>query len=140
MIKIKRNEIPSILQENQQVWTNELYYLINEYGNYKNIPKKEKNKAVNQYRHRSIAEAVISLTNGKCVFCESYIENVDYTNIEHFYPKSLYPKFTFKWSNLFPACRKCNIKKGDNDTKNQYPIVHPENDDPEEYFIYKNLK
>lgn len=139
MIQIKKQEIPDILLENQQAWTENLIYLIYKYGGYDKIPENFKNEAVNKYRHEEIKTAVINITKGKCIFCESVIETVDYTNIEHFHPKALYPKFTFKWSNLFPACRKCNIPKGDTDTK-KFPIVHPVYDEVEEYFTYTNLK
>lgn len=139
MIRVSKNEIPDILVENQQAWTAKLLNLVKEYGGYNNIPEKLKNEAVNKYRHKDIKDAVIGVTKGKCVFCESYIEAVDYSNIEHFHPKSLYPKLTFKWSNLFPACRKCNIPKGDTDTKS-ITIVHPVNDDVDKYFSYPNLK
>jgi uncharacterized protein (TIGR02646 family) len=73
--------------------------------------------------------------HGKCVFCEEYVVAVSYIHIEHFHPKSIYYEETFEWDNLFPACCKCNISKGDHDTKKE-PIVNPEKDDPEKYFIY----
>lgn len=139
MIQINRTNIPKVLFENQEEWTAYIVNLIKQYGGYKNIPKKEKEDAVNKYRHQEIKDAVINITRGKCVFCESYIEAIDYTNIEHFYPKSVYPKLTFQWSNLFPACRKCNIPKTDRDTKKE-PIVHPVLDNGEDYFSYKDLK
>lgn len=139
MIQVSKKEIPDILQRNQQEWTTILINLVHEYGGYDKIPESIKNIAVNKYRHEEIKNAVIDITKGKCVFCESYIDNVDYPNIEHFYPKSVHPKFTFKWSNLFPACRKCNIPKDDFDTKNN-PFLHPVKDNAEEYFEYDELK
>jgi uncharacterized protein (TIGR02646 family) len=45
----------------------------------------------------------------KCAYCENYANATDYPHIEHFYPKSRYPKFCFKWSNLLIACHKCNV-------------------------------
>ncbi|MCP4106649.1 MAG: hypothetical protein GY749_14115 [Desulfobacteraceae bacterium] len=140
MIKIQRTDIPKVLKENQQIWSAELNNLIRQYGSYSDVPKKERYLIVNNHRHPEIQDAVIQLTEGKCAFCEGYIEAIDYTNIEHFYPKKLYPKFIFKWSNLFPACRKCNIPKGTTDTRKLYPIVNPEVDEPEEYFVYRDLK
>jgi len=64
---------------------------------------------------------------------------VTYAHIEHFYPKSIYYEKTFEWDNLFPACHKCNIAKGDFDTQT-YPIVNPEIDAPEHYFIYQDIR
>lgn len=103
------------------------------------IPEKVKSEAVTKYKHEEVKTAVINITKGKCVFCESPIETVDYTNIEHFYPKSIYYKYTFLWSNLFPACRKCNIPKGDVDTK-LIPLLHPVLDNAEVSFSYQDLK
>lgn len=139
MIRISKRDIPEILQQHQLEWTASLVNLVKQYDGYDKIPEGIKREAVNKYRHAEIKKAVIEMTEGKCVFCESYIEDVDYTNIEHFYPKSLYPKFTFKWSNLFPACRKCNILKDNFDTKIN-SFIHPLNDNGEEFFEYDNLK
>lgn len=139
MIQVKQKDIPDILQKEQNEWTARLINLVKEYDGYDKIPDNLKNEAVNKYRHKDIKEAVIDTTKGKCIFCEAYIEDVDYPNIEHFFPKSLHPKYTFKWSNLFPACRKCNIPKGNFDTKVE-PFIHPQKDNPEDFFTYNELK
>jgi len=135
MIKVKRPAMPDILKESHPDWTKTLVDLVNEYGRYDKIPKDEKKQIVNQYQHNDIKEAVKKMFHGKCVFCEEHIETVTYTHIEHFHPKSIYYEETFEWENLFPACSKCNISKGKHDTKKE-PIVNPEKDDPEKYFIY----
>lgn len=139
MIQILKKDIPDILQKNQQEWTISLINLVQEYGGFDKIPDRLKSEAVDKYRHEDIKKAVIDITKGKCVFCESYIEDVDYPNIEHFYPKSVHPKFAFKWSNLFPACRKCNIPKDNFDTKVN-PFINPLKDNAEVYFEYDELK
>ena len=140
MIKTILTNIPQVLHDNHKAWTDELLLLVNQHGGYDKIPKESKDKAVNKYRHSDIQDSVIAMTKGKCVFCESFIETVDYPNIEHFHPKSLYPEHAFEWGNLFPSCRKCNIPKGNTDTKNTTPLIHPSNDDGEEYFEFKELK
>lgn len=139
MIKIKPIEIPAILQKNQQDWTEKLLFCISEHKGYSSIPKNIKDIVVNKYRHDDISTAVNNVTMGKCSFCESKIETVSYTNIEHFYPKSLYPKFTFKWSNLIPACGRCNFKKKNYDTRKN-PFINPLKDNPEDLLYYKELK
>lgn len=139
MIKINTIEIPEILQKNQQDWTEKLLFSIIEHKGYSSIPENIKNIVVNKYRHEEITSAVNKRTKGKCSFCESIIETVSYTNIEHFYPKSLYPKFTFKWSNLIPACNRCNVKKKDYDTRKN-PFINPLKDNPEDLLYYKELK
>ena len=139
MLKIRRPAMPEILKIHQQEWTNHLVGLVKQYGGYNNIPEAMKNQAVNKYQHEEIKEIVRKLFHGKCVFCEEMIETVTYAHIEHFYPKSIYYEKTFEWENLFPACHKCNIAKGDFDTQ-KYPIVNPEIDTPEHYFIYRDIR
>lgn len=39
-----------------------------------------------------------------CVYCE----NNEATDVEHIYPKKLYPEKTFRWENYVLACGKCN--------------------------------
>jgi uncharacterized protein (TIGR02646 family) len=39
-----------------------------------------------------------------CVYCE----NNEATDIEHIYPKKLYPEKAFNWENYVLACNKCN--------------------------------
>ena len=39
-----------------------------------------------------------------CVYCEQN----EATDIEHIYPKKLYPEKTFAWDNYVLACTKCN--------------------------------
>lgn len=139
MIKIRPLEIPEILQLNQLNWTQTLINTIKIYGSYSAIPQKIKNQVINHYRNEEIKERVKEITKNKCVFCESSIEIIDYTNIEHFHPKSIHPKFAFKWSNLLPSCRRCNISKGNFDTRNK-PFINPFDFEPEEHLYYRDLK
>jgi uncharacterized protein (TIGR02646 family) len=139
MIRLCQQEIPEKLQKNQHFWTANLLNAVREYGCYSNIPESVKNSTVNKYRDDEIKHAIEKYTKGKCAFCESLIATVDFINIEHFYPKSIHYKFTFKWSNLLPSCRKCNISKDNFDTK-KYPFVNPLKDNPENLFYYKELK
>ena len=41
---------------------------------------------------------------GICNYCEQSEAN----DIEHIYPKSFFPDFTFVWSNYLLACKQCN--------------------------------
>lgn len=54
-----------------------------------------------------------------CVYCE----NNEATDIEHIYPKKLYPEKTFVWRNYVLACGKCNTHyKSD-----KFKIFNPRN-------------
>lgn len=67
----------------------------------------------------------------KCAFCE--IQNADNLQIEHFYPKSSYPKQAFEWPNLFLICSRCNLIKGVQDPDIG---IKPDIDDPSEYLWF----
>lgn len=54
-----------------------------------------------------------------CVYCEFN----EATDIEHIYPKKLYPEKTFIWENYVLACGKCNrLHKSD-----KFKIFNPQN-------------
>jgi len=139
MIQLVRNQTPQILRNNQQDWTKELIDLVTEYNGYGNIPAIERNPIVNKYNQDEIRNSLSIMSGGKCVFCESIISTIAFTNIEHFYPKSLYPDFTFEYDNLFTSCPKCNISKSDYDTMYNR-ILNPVGDNPENYISYPELR
>jgi uncharacterized protein (TIGR02646 family) len=72
------------------------------------------------------------------VFCECIPDISNFGEIEHFYPKNLYPDKTFEWDNLFWSCKRCNNPKLNYDTLN-LPFLHPANDNAELYFFYRDL-
>lgn len=77
--------------------------------------------------------------NACCAYCEENIGN----NIEHIYPKGLYPNKTFVWQNFLWSCNQCNgthkvaqfqIFESPNSAKiinlvSNYQFVAPLNDD-----------
>lgn len=73
----------------------------------------------------------------RCHYCEDSEAN----QIEHFYPKSIYPEKTFVWENYFYACSLCNGAKSNQfaHISNQNtlehiiktePPIHPNNINP----------
>ena len=94
------------------------------------------------YDGEDVKIALSNLSTGcKCVYCERILPKLEELNtnsiraIEHFYPKTIYHKQKFEWKNLFWVCKNCNSTKRHFDTLNE-PFVHPENDNPENYFEY----
>lgn len=87
---------------------------------------------------RKIEIALDSFTHRKCAYCEQ----VAAKDIEHFYPKSAYPKRMFKWNNLLRGCRNCNNVK-----RASFPIdesgfpllIDPSVDEPLDYFVWDFL-
>jgi uncharacterized protein (TIGR02646 family) len=45
--------------------------------------------------------------NARCMYCE----DAPADEVEHVWPKSLYPERTFRWENLLYACGSCNRPK-----------------------------
>lgn len=54
---------------------------------------------------------------GKCAYCESFSEPASTIEVDHYRPTSKYRWLAFEWSNLLPACKKCNSKKS-----NRFPL------------------
>lgn len=78
-------------------------------------------------------EALRSASFGKCMYCESEVEVTNYSDIEHFKPKHLYPDLEFEWTNLGYACGICNRKcKG---TKFDDNLINPYEENPQEHLI-----
>jgi uncharacterized protein (TIGR02646 family) len=69
----------------------------------------------------------------RCMYCEDSAG----TDIEHFWPKSLYPERAFSWENHLLACSGCNS----NYKRDQFPLdeagrpllIEPTTEDPREH-------
>jgi uncharacterized protein (TIGR02646 family) len=72
----------------------------------------------------------------RCMYCEDSAG----TDIEHFYPKSMYPSRCFRWHNYLLACSHCNS----NEKRTQFPLdsdnapvlLDPTKDDPYEHIAF----
>ncbi|OWP62688.1 HNH endonuclease [Hymenobacter amundsenii] len=106
MINLTKGLKPLILQNHANQWTNEALIFFNA-GN--RIP----DAIINKYNHPNVKKALIEETNGKCAYCESFILDVDYGDIEHIIPKRKNPLTAFEWDNLTLSCSVCNNNKGD---------------------------
>jgi 5-methylcytosine-specific restriction endonuclease McrA len=85
-----------------------------------------------------LKEAIAGLAYGKCCYSEIRLrEESKYMEVEHFFPKSRYPDHVMRWGNLLPACKTCNMLKGNHDTGLE-PLVNPFIDNPKSYFYLEN--
>lgn len=58
--------------------------------------------------------ALSNMSGGKCAYCELGLgEGAAYLEVEHFFAKNHHPHRVLDWTNLLPACRRCNGKKND---------------------------
>lgn len=92
------------------------------------------------WKQSYITKSLLEMSFGKCCFCETNInEESKYMEVEHFYPKSLYPDEVVQWDNLLPICKRCNIAKSNHDTKLE-PIINPVIDNPKDHLKIKDYR
>lgn len=91
------------------------------------------------WRKEYIKKALLEMTFYKCIYSEvSLGENSTCEEVEHFYPKSIYPDKVVEWGNLMPTCKICNAKKGDVDP-NKVALINPYIDNPSDYIAFSGF-
>lgn len=128
MIHIIKGSKPQVLVENEKAWTDDLMSYVN---TGKPIPESVGNK----YNQPEIKDALRKECHGKCMYCESKIDVVDFPHIEHYRPKKLYRNKTFQWDNLGLSCQVCNVSKQDVFDETM-PFINPYSEDPSDSFIF----
>ena len=142
MIQVLRTAKPQILQANAETWTAEYLQARNNYaGNSTPELKKEVEKLEKKYNHDQVKDALKGMFKKKCAFCESTITHIDYGQIEHFKPKSIYPDQCFEWNNLLLSCAICN---GSGSKGNKFPLeaeggpfINPTTENPDDFFKFE---
>jgi uncharacterized protein (TIGR02646 family) len=87
-----------------------------------------------------IKKNLLKMSDEKCCYCECKVtEESKYLEVEHFFPRHIYPEKVLEWENLLPSCKRCNGKKGSHDT-GIIPLIHPVNDNPKEHLYFKNYQ
>lgn len=130
MMKFPRPPQPGFLIENYKTWGHE----------YK--AKRDVDPAA-RFRWKSylgqsvdtLIKQAFGILAEHCAFCDSYpLGRSSLTTLEHFRPKSRYPRLAYVWHNLFPCCNRCqNTKRDRFDRK----LLKPDVDDYEfeRYFL-----
>jgi len=80
-------------------------------------------------------EALRKSTAGKCMYCESKIEQVSYSQVEHIKPKKKFPELEFSWDNLGYSCQVCNTNKWEKYDETT-PFIDPYNENPGDHIIF----
>lgn len=58
--------------------------------------------------YHTLRNELSNLTDQHCSFCDGFpLNNTSKETIEHYYPKSVFPKKVYDWFNLFYCCDKC---------------------------------
>ena len=66
------------------------------------------------------------------MYCEGALESQGYLEVDHYVAKTVDRNLVFEWTNLLPACRRCNNAKADQD--HDKSLLKPDAEDPEPYF------
>ena len=138
MIKLRRGPTPAPLAAHGAQWTRELLEAIQQHA-----PRKAPYRFWSRYNRADVKEALRAMSHEKCVYCESRITHIDYGDIEHYRPKSLYPHLTFQWENLLLACGVCNgaEQKGSkfplqDEDESQPLLLNPCEDEPRDHLAF----
>jgi uncharacterized protein (TIGR02646 family) len=121
MIKLTRPATPEWLQENYKKWGN------------KYLEKREKaikaakvipefQWATHDYEKVNIKlmPSLVKMTQQHCSYCDNFpvgrgeYVSLGQNSIDHFRPKSKFPKLSHCWYNLFLCCDRCQANKGEN--------------------------
>lgn len=124
MHKVKRNSAPnSLIVKNQ-----------------KYLEKLDNGVTVNQpwgtlniKERKEILQNLNEIYHGCCAYCESEVETTSSPRIEHFRPKSLFPRLIFEYDNMNYSCERCNTFKGD---KWNELYFSPSEENPEEHIKF----
>ena len=125
MISIQLGPEPKVLRDNGVAWGEEYERSLANGG--KNKPER--------YRRDDVRDALRKETHRKCAYCESIVEHVSYSHIEHILPKELFPLLVCSWPNLTWSCAVCNTNKGMYfDSK--APLLNPYTDRTESDIVF----
>lgn len=75
-------------------------------------------------KDKSVRGAILSLNNQRCVYCMI----CDASQLDHFYPKDVFPSLALDPWNLVPCCDQCNSHKGayyGPNAINKFSFIHP---------------
>ncbi|WP_415721612.1 HNH endonuclease [Photobacterium ganghwense] len=140
MIKLERPDKPQFLIDNEKSFTAILLAAIESHQGYVKIPGDIKDKLTKHYRDDRVRDVLFPSSFYKCSFCECLPDDGgNSVQVEHFFPKSIYPECCFDWENFLPACGKCNTSKGTLDTKIN-KIINPYIIDPESLISFSISK
>lgn len=119
-----RGPAPDELTSNQREWTERWKRRLEWEGKIRwALPRDAKGR---------VREALVSLTHGKCAFCERWLGDSTWAAIEHYHSKTIYQDLAFEWTNLLPACSVCNGMKSNQDHHGD--LLKPDEEDPEPFF------
>jgi uncharacterized protein (TIGR02646 family) len=108
MIRLHRPTRPTILAREPE-WRQEHLRRLASNPKYSfEWPKLENNQSLSVPLRAALAE----MSANHCSYCDGFPLGVlSHSTIDHFRPKSAFPRSAFAWSNLFLACTRCQFSK-----------------------------
>lgn len=104
------------------------------------LTQKYKTTSESVWKQAYIKRDLLKLSFAKCCYCECKVdEESKYMEVEHFYPKDIFPDLVVVWENLLPSCKRCNGHKSTHNTQIE-PIIHPVIDNPKEHLTLKSYR
>lgn len=129
MISVTRWPEPDILRANKERWL--AIYLKSRESNPKLRPPSK------QYGHSQIREMLISMSFGKCFYCERKIKDTT-GEVDHYIEVAESPELAFEWSNLYLSCLECNRKKYPNTTIPVSGCLNPCEENPTYHLTFED--
>ncbi|PPH51929.1 HNH endonuclease [Rathayibacter sp. AY1E2] len=124
MRRLSKNSAPEWLQLHQEEKTRE----------YLAAPKDHKPRP---WSNTEVINALKIEASHKCIYCESIIDDVSYSTVDHIKPKKVFPDMVLDWKNLGIACSRCNTNKSDYWTNDEgLRLLNPFEDDIEEHLQF----
>jgi uncharacterized protein (TIGR02646 family) len=77
-----------------------------------------------------LKRALAAMSHQKCAYCETPINAERSAAVEHFRPKSLFPRLAYDCGNYFLGCGGCNGAKADRWPAGGSAYVRPDEGDP----------
>jgi uncharacterized protein (TIGR02646 family) len=132
MKKFTREAEPQVLTENWEEWGKK-WESAHAEGKEFRWPQVNKEPV-----NRTIVSQLKQLTQDHCSFCEAFpVAPPSIDTIEHFRPKSKFPRIAYKWDNLYFCCMYCQQKFCDFSED----ALQPDSSDYtfERYFIWDHI-
>ncbi len=120
MMKLYRPNAPDFLAENADNWGKE----------WEKKQKQGKQFGWKVFEGEPVNKRILpilkEMTKEHCSFCDGFTGETSRDTIEHFKPKSIYPREAYQWDNLFLCCDLCQSTKGE---KFDEQLLKPDDDD-----------
>ncbi len=110
MMPMKRGPAPKVLRDNFKLWGKRFAWRRAQNPAARFSWPQKNGKEISG----AIRAALVLCSHNHCAFCDGFpLGETGRQTIDHFRPKSLYPRLACAWPNLFLCCDVCQAEKGD---------------------------